>query len=576
MFTTRSQPTVLALGTALAIVMVIGLWLPQRPVMAGEREEKNPPAKSHADPSAGKIHHAFGELFVSKDTAVRAWVFFADKGFSDESKRRGAIDKLSETANPRAIARRKLRRTEPGLFDVRDLPVHPRYANTVKATGAIIRNESRWLNALSATMTESQLKRIARLPFVTAIEPVRSSTFIQPEEVGNDKSIAGAGGVGYGLSEAQISQMNLIALHEAGFTGAGIVIGILDTGFFRVHSAFNNPEHPLQIVAEWDFVKNDPNTFNEGIDAPSQHNHGTWILGTLASYLPGELMGGAYDASFILCKTEDVTQEVVAEEDNYVAGLEFIEANGGDIATSSLGYIDWYTQDDLDGLTAITTRAVNIAISNGLICCTAAGNSFHDADPTTSRLIAPADAFGVITCGAADSTGVIANFSSDGPTAALSPQDRRIKPELLARGVATQTVSVSNPAGFSSISGTSLSTPLIAGAVACLLQAHPTWTVSELRNYLFQTAGDFVANGEPDPLFVRGYGMINAYRAARAPCPSDITLDGTISVADLLVLLSGWGTCPTAPLTCPGDGDFDGTVNTSDLLDLLTNWGVCQ
>lgn len=112
-----------------------------------------------------------------------------------------------------------------------------------------------------------------------------------------------------------------------------------------------------------------------------QHWHGTAILGTIGAYKPDTLIGGAYDAAFYLAKTEDITREEPIEEDFYVAGLQWIEANGADLATSSLGYIDWYTQDDLDGETATTTIAVNIATANGLACCTAAGNGGHDNAP---------------------------------------------------------------------------------------------------------------------------------------------------------------------------------------------------
>ena len=218
---------------------------------------------------------------------------------------------------------------------------------------------------------------------------------------------------------------------------------------------------------------------------------------------------------------------------------------------------------------------MNIAISNGLFVCTAAGNYGHDDDPSTSHLIAPADAFGVITCGAANSVGTIAGFSSDGPTAAPSPEDRRIKPEVLARGVSTQTVSVSNDAGISGVSGTSLSTPLVAGAVACLIQARPEWNVSDLRNHLFLTASDYVANGQPDPMYVRGYGVIDAYRAARRPCPEDGDFSGDVNVTDLLDLLGGWGPCGPPETACTGDVDFSGDINVTDLLELLAGWGAC-
>jgi len=523
------------------------------------------PGPPRVDADAGPV--------VDAGTA-KYWVFFRDKGHSDDASQRRAIADLAAKCNPRTADRRERRRTRSGLFDESDLPVHDAYVRAVAAAGARKHIESRWLNAISVHADARQARRIAALPFVAAVEPVRAGRLIEPEGPVSavEKSAAGTF---YGGSFDQLVQINLAALHDAGFTGAGVVIGVLDTGFKRAHQAFNEPGHVVNVIAEWDFINNDGNTANEAGDPATQHNHGTWILGTIGAYDPGSLVGGAYDASFILCKTEDVSQEVIAEEDNFVAGLEFIEANGGDVVTSSLGYIDWYTQEQLDGLTAITTKAVNIAISNGLICCNAAGNYGHDADPNTSHLIAPADAFGVITCGAANSAGTIASFSSDGPTAAPSPEDRRIKPEVLARGVSTQTVSVTSDTGINGISGTSLSTPLVAAAVACLVQAHPEWTVGDLRNHLFLTAGDYLANGKPDPMFVRGYGMINAYRAARRPCPGDGDFTGEVDVTDLLDLLAGWGPCGPPETACAGDVDFSGAVNVTDLLALLAAWGPC-
>jgi len=85
---------------------------------------------------------------------------------------------------------------------------------------------------------------------------------------------------------------------------------------------------------------------------------------------PGQLIGAAYDASFILAEVEDIESEFPIEEDRYVAGLEFVEMHGTDLATSSLGYDDWLEYDDMDGRTAVSTRAVNIATSMGLICVT--------------------------------------------------------------------------------------------------------------------------------------------------------------------------------------------------------------
>jgi len=214
----------------------------------------------------------------------------------------------------------------------------------------------------------------------------------------------------------------------------------------------------------------------------------------------------------------------------------------------------------LDGLTAITTRAVNIATANGLVCLTAAGNSGHDADPATLRIIAPADALEVIACGATDANGATAGFSSDGPSA-----DGRVKPEVLARGVAVASVHSTNATGYQAVSGTSLSTPLVAGAAALLMQARPELGVAALRTALFTTAEDFVLNATTDPAFVRGYGVISAVDAAKTNrAAEDTNLDGAVNAQDLAVLLSQWGSCSDPdPETgfCISDFNADGSVD---------------
>jgi subtilisin family serine protease len=123
--------------------------------------------------------------------------------------------------------------------------------------------------------------------------------------------------------------------------------------------------------------------------------------------------------------------------------------------------------------------------------------------------MAPGDAKGVISVGAIDTTGLIATFSSDGPTG-----DGRLKPEVLCLGVETATISLFDPQGYGQGSGTSMATPVMAGAVTCLLQTHPDWTVKELRKALFHSGDYYRKNGKPDPLYVRGYGIPDVYAAA--------------------------------------------------------------
>ncbi len=520
----------------------------------------------------------------------RFWVYLADKGL-DSAAERDAIAALEGTYDPHAVERRRLRRSVPGLFDARDLPVSSDYRAAIGSTGAKIHVESRWLNAVSVRATASQIDALRALDCVADIQPVRRGRHSAELPLHENPIIPGATSsrsVDHGLATAQLDQIRVTSLHDSGSTGAGVRVGILDTGFVLTHDYFNTPGHELAVIASYDFVNNDGNVGIEPGDDGSQHQHGTYILGTLGAYSPGNYVGGAFDASFILCKTEDLPAEYPAEEDNYVAGLEFAEFHGADVVTSSLGYIDWYSQSDLDGQTAVTTIGVNIATGNGMFCVTAAGNAGNDGNPTTSSLIAPSDAYEIITCGANDESGTIAGFSSTGPTA-----DGRVKPEVLAWGVSTATVTAFSDDGVTYASGTSLSTPLVAGAVACIVGAHPDWSVQKLRAYLFIAAADFAATGQTDPLFIRGYGILNAAQTASNDCNDNGISDDIEFASDALKDCNGNGipdACEIAlglvpdvdengvPDTCLCAADYngDGDDDILDFLDFLDDFGSCE
>lgn len=506
-----------------------------------------------------------------QDQTVRVWVFFTDKGIGTTDSYRAALAAQAAAYSPRAIQRRTLRRTLPGLFDHHDLPLADGYVAQVLATGVGLRTKSEWLNAVSVEATVGQINALAGLPFVRLIKPLARSARIDPEvkPIVSVPQAAGPADFFYGNAAAQLNQINIPAAHDAGYTGQGIIIGILDTGFNRTHEAFHEPGHELDMRGEWDFINDDGNTGPEEGDHFDQHRHGTLILGTIGGYKPKTFVGGAYDAAFYLAKTEDVTSETPIEEDYYVQGLQWLEGNGADVVTSSLGYIAWYTQDDLDGETAVTTIAMNIATANGLVCCTAAGNYGHDGDPETSSLIAPADAFQVLTCGAVASDGSISSFSSDGPSA-----DGRVKPELLALGSSTATVDPNNDTNYVTASGTSLSTPLVACAAALVVQAHPDWSVAQVRSALFRTASDFVEHGTSDAMFIRGFGIIDVMAAIGTTFIGDLDEDGDTDLIDWASYqdcFSGPDVPPT-PECEAADLDEDNDVDVDDFSIFLDNF----
>lgn len=517
---------------------------------------------------AGNIMPALAEDAVREPAGdFRVWVFFTDKHIKSKAALDRRIAARRAEFPERTLRRRALRGMNGQLVNVSDLAVADDYVAGVLSAGATLRCESRWLNAISVDATGAAIVEIADLPYVRHIRPIAHAVRRDPiveTPAGPSASPRDNGPEWYGASYNQLQQIGIVAAHNAGYTGQGVIVGVLDTGFNRNHDAFNQTTggaHPIQVVAEHDYVTDDNDTTQQPGDPDGQSAHGTYILGALAAYWPSVCVGGAYNASFILAKTEDVSQEVPAEEDNYAAALEWMEFLGADVSTSSLSYIDWYTQADLDGATAVTTLAVNAAIANGLVCCTAAGNSTHDGDPMTSRLGAPADAPGVLTCGAVDGAGDIADFSSDGPSA-----DGRVKPEVLAQGVGTQTTSFSNNPDIVGVSGTSLSTPLVAAGAALMIEAHPDWNADKVRRALFQTAEGFLADSTFDPLFVRGYGVVDFYAAIQF-VHGDIDGDGLADGRDIESFLSALlGTNVDAGQLRRADANCSGGVTVDDVV----------
>ncbi len=426
------------------------------------------------------------------DGSIHAWIYFADKGVGPLNNVLHRV-RLSE----RSIARRqKVRPVNPVTF--RDIPLVANYVQAVRNSGADLRVRSRWLNAVSVKADWSQLEEISQLSFVLAIKPVYiGHRSIEPAQESLPFSAARLQPVDldYGYAQAQIEQINAHTAHNNGYYGQGVLVLMVDTGYNLAHPVFDS----LDIVATWDFINSDSIVENQAGDYFSQHNHGTYTFSTLGGYAPGELIGPAFGAQFLLAKTEIVDQEIQWEEDLYIAALEWGDSLGADVVSSSLGYLDWYTYEDLDGNTAVTTNAIDYAVSIGIVCVTAAGN---EAGNAWNYIITPADADSVIAVGAVDAYGLIAGFSSRGPT-----YDGRIKPEVCARGIATA-CAIPFKSGYTTKHGTSLSTPLVAGAAAIILSAHPEWTPMQVREALMMTADQA---DHPDTAY--GYGIIDVWAA---------------------------------------------------------------
>ncbi|MCI0707302.1 MAG: S8 family serine peptidase [Ignavibacteriae bacterium] len=449
---------------------------------------------------------------ISQSSSSLTWIFFKDRGSA-------AVDVSALSPNVLGISKRALwRRAKvlpPGrLIDERDLPVAAENIDAIRATGARIRATSRWFNAVSIEATPNQLQACRQLPFVQHSQPVALSYRRKPEVSVAPPLLrkrATAAALDYGLSITQIENINAVGLHDLGINGYGVIVGMVDDGYnnHRVHEAMKD----IRVLAEYDFIQRDSNTSVEPGENASRGSHGALTLSTLAGFKEGELIGAAYGASLLLAKTEVAESETQIEEDYYVEGLEWLDSLGADIISSSLGYIDWYDYDDLDGNTAVTTQAARILAQRGILLVTAMGNEqhFRTFDPnSTGTLIAPADADSIIAVGAVASNNIIASFSSTGPTF-----DGRIKPEVVAQGVSVRSAIGSTISNYAFVNGTSLSTPLTAGAAALVLSAHPELTPMQIREALIETAQQV---NDPQraaewPNNYYGWGKVDAYAA---------------------------------------------------------------
>ncbi len=440
-------------------------------------------------------------------TPFTVWIFFKDKGRELDKK----IQIVQSSLNPRTLKRRLRHLRYTPLVDEYDVPVEEKYIQSVQSHTIRIRHRSRWLNAVSAEAYGYVLQRIADLDFVKKIDLVRSFHFREPDltqaqSIEKPSLVTEPHAFDYGPSFNQLNQINVPALHDLGYSGKGVLICMLDTGFKNfTHQALDH----LDIQATWDFVNGDPNVFDEE-GQMGVGNHGTQTLGTIGGYHPGELISPAYGASYLLGKTENTEWERHIEEDHWVAGAEWADNLGADIISSSLGYRyefdqgeEGYTSDDMDGETAITTRGANIAASRGILIVNSAGNE-GPASPPNNTIIAPSDSPNVIAAGAVDPIRMRVEFSSMGPTA-----DGRIKPDVMAQGLNVYTVEIGGSNIYDSVAGTSFSCPLTAGVAALILEINPTWT-----NYDIMDAIKSTADNSSSPNNEYGWGIVDAYGAA--------------------------------------------------------------
>ena len=412
------------------------------------------------------------------------------------------LERPSRYLSRRSVERRR-RQQLP--LDSTDLPVNPAYIQQLQRLGAHIVGKSRWQNTLLVSLDDSTLMQwYRRLPFVKScklvwqapdsITPTAQRSKCQEEF----DSYHYTEGKPYGQSYGQISALHGHELHGMGMHGEGMMIAVLDGGF---KNADRIPaiEH-ADIRGCRDFVyPPSPSIFAET-------DHGTKVLSAMAVNIPNYYIGTAPQASYWLLRSEDQQTEQEVEEDYWTMAAEFADSIGCDLINSSLGYNEYDHRSmthalwHLDGKTAFVSRTASMLARKGIILVNSAGNSGMGP---WKKIGVPADADHILTVGAitAEEPRHIAPFSSVGPS-----QDGRIKPDVVAVGAPA--FLVNGRGALSQDMGTSFSTPIVCGLVACLWQALPTLKAEEVIE-LVRLSSNNVAH--PDNIY--GYGTPDFWKA---------------------------------------------------------------
>ncbi|MCK5781826.1 MAG: S8 family serine peptidase [Flavobacteriales bacterium] len=414
------------------------------------------------------------------------------------------IDKSNERVNeyiqsPKKMLSQKALDRRESLnisLDAKDVPIDHILFEDISKTGAIVLSSSKWLNTIFIDADDNQILEVEKLAFVKSIYILEKTILlkdVKSEPVGLMKSLDSK----YGYSEDFIKQIKIDYVHDRGYNGDGVEIAVLDAGFIGVdtNDAFKEIRDRGAILGTYNFVDNSDDVYKD-------HYHGSMVLSTMGVNDLGTYVGSAFGAKFWLFLTEDISSETPMEEFNWIEAAEFSDSIGVDIINTSLGYnlfddpYSSYTQDDLDGKTSYVSRGAEICASRGILVVVSAGNEGKDGNSWKSIMM-PSDAINVLCIGAVDASGFAGNFSSYGPSS-----DDRVKPDVAAMGVA---VPVYNEYGkLKTVNGTSFSSPITAGSLACLRQAFPKMSVADIIEALHETASIY---DMPDDRL--GYGIAN-------------------------------------------------------------------
>ena len=295
---------------------------------------------------------------------------------------------------------------------------------------------------------------------------------------------------------------------DLGLDGTGSVIAILDTGVRGDHEGLNDmdddpftclddPPDPLdpnpdpipadcdpKIIAFFDAVFTDEE--HDASESYDSGTHGSHVAGIAAGSGGGQTdpatglryvgaAPGAFLINILACcdgDIEDVMQGAQWAIDNK-------DEHGIDIVTSSLGEQQFEVHFDNDGNSA-WSRQMDMVVEAGIITTLSAGNEIGGATFAGCNTIdSPGDARLPVTVAALDKDLGLAIYSSRGYTS-----DLRVKPDVAAIGSSIMAPDAATKDGYTSKSGTSMATPLMAGIAALMIQSNPDMTPTEFKDII--------------------------------------------------------------------------------------------
>ncbi|MEY9814044.1 S8 family peptidase [Streptomyces albogriseolus] len=290
--------------------------------------------------------------------------------------------------------------------------------------------------------------------------------------------------------DTSVGQIGTPKAWEAGYDGKGVKIAVLDTGVDATH-----PDLKGQVTASKNFTSA-PTTG----DVVGHGTHVASIAAGTGAQSKGTFKGVAPGAKILNGKVLD--DAGFGDDSGILAGMEWAAAQGADIVNMSLGGMDTPETDPLEA------AVDKLSAEKGILFAIAAGNEGPQS------IGSPGSANSALTVGAVDDKDKLADFSSTGPRLG----DGAVKPDLTAPGVDITAASAKGndiakevgekPAGYMTISGTSMATPHVAGAAALLKQQHPEWKYAELKGALTASTKD----GKYTP-FEQGSGRVQVDKA---------------------------------------------------------------